>query len=144
MSWSRLVRFEFAGDYRLFFDFDAEVNGTIDIAEKFHDPRFEQLCDVDHFLSVRLTYAGLCWPNGVVLGWREIYFQLRSREFAIGRDFWMSGSRWRCTDIGTRTIIAIKLEYEDESWYTGPSYAVAEHVIDEDSLPACSTRPVDD
>jgi hypothetical protein len=56
----------------------------------------------------------------------------------------MSGGRWRCTDIGTRTIIAIKLEYEDESWYARPSYAVAEDVIDEDDLPACSTQPDDD
>jgi hypothetical protein len=64
---------------------------------------------------------------------------MQLREFHIGLEFWMSGARRRCTDVGTRTVIAIKLEAPDESWYNGPPYAVAESVLDEDDLPACST-----
>jgi len=59
-------------------------------------------------------------------------------DFAIGLEFEMSGSKWRCTDVGTRTIIAIKLDVPDPSWLSGPPYAVEEVVIDEDDFPACT------
>ena len=53
-------------------------------------------------------------------------------DFEIGLEFECGGKRWRCTDLGTRTVIAIVLEYpEDPSWYNGPPYAVAEAVFDE-------------
>jgi hypothetical protein len=49
------------------------------------------------------------------------------------------GRRWQCTDIGTRTIIAIPLEHEDDpSWYNGPAYAVAESVFDEYDPAGCT------
>ena len=51
------------------------------------------------------------------------------------------GKRWLCTDIGTRTVAAICLEdipKDDPSWRNGPPYAVAEQVIDENDLTACS------
>ena len=39
--------------------------------------------------------------------------------------------RWRCTDVGTRTIIAIRLDHDDDpSWYAGPPYAIVEHAFD--------------
>jgi hypothetical protein len=60
-------------------------------------------------------------------------------DFHIGLEFWMSGSRWRCTDVGTRLVIAIKLDHDDDpSWYNGPPYAVCERPIDEYDIPACS------
>jgi hypothetical protein len=31
-------------------------------------------------------------------------------EFTIGITFWCYGSLWRCTDIGTRIIIAIQID----------------------------------
>lgn len=62
---------------------------------------------------------------------------MKLEEFSIGLEFLMSGNKWRCTDIGTRTIIAIKLDKDDQSWYNGPPYAVKEMVIDEYDLPAC-------
>jgi len=39
----------------------------------------------------------------------------------------------RCTDIGTRVIVAIRIDDhpDDPSWYNGPPYAVAESVFDE-------------
>ena len=31
-------------------------------------------------------------------------------QFHIGLDFWCGGKRWRCTDVGSRVIVAISLE----------------------------------
>jgi hypothetical protein len=31
-------------------------------------------------------------------------------DFIIGRSFWCAGPIWRCTDIGIRTIIAIRID----------------------------------
>ena len=58
-------------------------------------------------------------------------------EFRIGMEFQMGGARWRCTDIGTRTIAAIKLEAPGPSWFNGPPYAVAEYCLDENDLNGC-------
>ena len=69
---------------------------------------------------------------------------MKHDEFHIGLEFWMSGAHWRCTDVGTRTILAIRLNAPDASWYNGPPYAVAECVIDEDALAACSLQPPDE
>jgi hypothetical protein len=64
---------------------------------------------------------------------------MRLSDFKIGMEVWMSGSRWRCTDIGTRLVIAIKLDHDDDpSWYDGPPYAVCEHTIDLHDFAACS------
>jgi hypothetical protein len=63
---------------------------------------------------------------------------MQPKDFSIGLEFQMSGNRWRCTDVGTRVVIAIKLDdREDRSWFSGPPYAVAEYVIDECSMEAC-------
>ena len=84
-------------------------------------------------------------------------------EFAIGVEFWCGGSRWRCTDVGTRVIVAISLEphevvgtkvaqlgntkpatslgmTNDPSWLKGPPYAVVETVFDEYDLKDCSIK----
>jgi hypothetical protein len=81
-------------------------------------------------------------------------------DFIIGRMFWCAGRIWRCTDIGTRTIIAIRIdsgvvasnvpdlcrtlsnsEAEVEGWFNGPPYAVLESVLEEDSIKACGPEP---
>lgn len=81
-------------------------------------------------------------------------------EFLIGMEFETSAGRWRCTDVGTRTVVAIKIsEVEvtthieggipttrmegapDKSWFHGPPYAVAEHVFDEDGIQDCRKIP---
>jgi hypothetical protein len=81
-------------------------------------------------------------------------------EFKIGGAFECGGRQWRCTDIGTRTIIAIRLdrvevgsnaperrcvlgraEAEVEGWFDGPPYAVAESVFDEYDIEGCSLEP---
>jgi hypothetical protein len=82
---------------------------------------------------------------------------LKHADFKIGREFWCAGKRWRCTDIGTRTIVAIRVDQvelgsnvpklrrtlcgakaEAEGWFRGPPYAVAENVFDEDSQVDCT------
>jgi hypothetical protein len=84
---------------------------------------------------------------------------MKHGEFRMGGTFWCGEQRWRCTDVGTRTIVAIRLDHTDvqhhpgsvqtiafagaeaEGWFNGPPYAVAEHVFDEDSIVDCSLAP---
>lgn len=58
---------------------------------------------------------------------------MKHADFAIGTEFEISaGQRWRCTDVGQRTITAIELDPElDEAWFNGPPFAVPEVVFDE-------------
>jgi hypothetical protein len=70
---------------------------------------------------------------------------IRHDEFAVGGIFWCSGYKWRCTDIGSRVITAIKLDREDDpSWYNGPPYGVAEGVFDEYDIEGCTREPAPD
>lgn len=63
---------------------------------------------------------------------------MKHDDFTIGTEFVTTSGTWRCTDIGTRTIIAIKVsDYEDKSWFRGPPYAVVEIVFDENDWEAC-------
>lgn len=82
--------------------------------------------------------------------------------FRIGLEFWCSSRHWRCTDIGTRTVIAIRIDSvelvsskngvvtrqtlsgadaEAQGWFDGPPYGVAEMVFDEDDFEGCSLEP---
>ncbi len=57
---------------------------------------------------------------------------MRHADFTIGCEFKTDGGTWRCTDIGTRTIIAIKVSgHGDASWFNGPPYSMNETVFDE-------------
>ena len=79
-------------------------------------------------------------------------------EFEVGQEFRSGDKTFRCTDIGKRTITAIRVdmvditqmtggrfvsktldrdEAEAEGWFAGPPYAVAELVFDEDGIKAC-------
>ena len=80
---------------------------------------------------------------------------MRHDDFSIGLEFMTDTGRWRCTDVGTRTIMAIRISAvqathqaddgeltsevaaTDPSWFNGPPYAVAELVFDEDDMVAC-------
>jgi hypothetical protein len=66
---------------------------------------------------------------------------MRHDDFRIGDRFWTATGEWQCTDVGTRTIAAVKIDTRaaaDPSWLNGPPYAVAEHVFDEDAFEDCS------
>jgi hypothetical protein len=64
---------------------------------------------------------------------------MKRDEFVIGTEFLCGDRRWRCTDVGTRVVVAIALDHEDDpSWYNGPPYAAAEIVFDEYDLETCA------
>lgn len=59
--------------------------------------------------------------------------------FSIGQEFTCGESLWRCTDVGTRTVIAICLDPKEKSkWFNGPPYMVAEIVFDENDFEGCN------
>lgn len=81
---------------------------------------------------------------------------MKHEDFSIGLEFYSATGKWRCTDIGPRTIVAIQIdqvtvvEYNsstktifeqtvthDQSWFNGLPYAVAERVFDEYDVAAC-------
>lgn len=83
---------------------------------------------------------------------------MEHKDFHIGLEFWTATGAWRCTDVGNRTVVAIKLgpretvtvrsdgqgqsqrtvEFTDDPRdLNGPPYSVAEHVFDEDDIEAC-------
>jgi len=64
---------------------------------------------------------------------------MKPADFHIGLEFVASaGFRWRCTDVGTRTILAIRLDPgEDPIWHQGPPYIAEETVFDEAGLRQC-------
>ncbi len=59
-------------------------------------------------------------------------------DFQIGIEFLTATGRWRVTDIGTRTVIAIKLDQADPRHYNGPPYSIVESVFDEDDFGGCA------
>jgi hypothetical protein len=86
---------------------------------------------------------------------------MKHDDFKIGVEFWCGDKRWRCTDVGSRVVVAISLEphevvrserdpndptkriethytTDDPWWLIGPPYKVAECVFDEYSIAGCS------
>jgi hypothetical protein len=89
---------------------------------------------------------------------------MRHGEFSVGLEFWCATKRWRCTDVGSRVVVAISLEPREmvslvadpnasgkplETRFismdlrdlNGPPYGVVEHVFDEYDIEACSLAP---
>ena len=84
---------------------------------------------------------------------------MKHLDFSIGTEFYTGDAKWRCTDIGTRTVVAIRIDQvtvthsdgkgnttsevvtNDPSWFNGPPYAVAEDVFDEHSIVECHLDP---
>ena len=80
-------------------------------------------------------------------------------EFRIDGEFTCDDARWRCTDIGTRTVAGIRVDqatmgWKDEDgelrtrimtgeeaeaigWFNGPPYGVVERLFDEDDREIC-------
>jgi hypothetical protein len=73
---------------------------------------------------------------------------MKKEDFYIGLEFYtarydketkdFTHIKWRCSDVGTRVIVAIKLDQSDPSRYNGPPYAVSEVVFDEDDVEGCA------
>ncbi len=69
---------------------------------------------------------------------------MKHADFHIGLEFVASaGFRWRCTDVGTRTILAIQVYRKDPNWYQGPPYIAKEVVFDEHDMASCHLTHVD-
>ena len=62
---------------------------------------------------------------------------MKKEEFHIGQEFYAHTGAWRCTDIGTRVIVAIKVDQEDARNYNGPPYSIPETVFDEYDMEGC-------
>ena len=62
---------------------------------------------------------------------------MRLADYKIGESFWTPTGEWRCTDIGTRVITAIKLDQADPRNYNGPPYSIVEEVFDEYDMEGC-------
>jgi hypothetical protein len=64
---------------------------------------------------------------------------MKHSDFHIGLEFLgLAGFRWRCTDVGTRTVVAIQLDHDDDpNWYQGPPYIAKEVVFDEHEVERC-------
>ena len=66
--------------------------------------------------------------------------KMEHKDFQIGHLFLTATGLWKCTDIGTRTIAALKIEegknitHRD---YIGPPYSVVERVFDENDFGGC-------
>lgn len=77
----------------------------------------------------------------------ETFLPRRPPCVKIGQEFDhpSTGERWRVTDVGTRTFLAIKVSdsktVADPSWLNGPPYAVVEHVWDETDYGALRDVP---
>lgn len=67
-------------------------------------------------------------------------------DFFIGCEFLTGAGKWRCTDVGTRVIVAIRIDDhpDDPSWYNGPPYAVAECSFDAYDQQGCTLLPPPD
>ncbi|MBL6454588.1 hypothetical protein JMJ55_04575 [Belnapia sp. T6] len=84
---------------------------------------------------------------------------MKHSEFVVGQAFTTGHGLWRCTDVGARTVVAIRIDAaeivsvlggketasvvdprRDPSWLKGPPYALAETVFDEYDFAAL--RPV--
>ncbi|WP_129560958.1 hypothetical protein [Paraburkholderia dokdonensis] len=62
---------------------------------------------------------------------------MKHTDFYIGLAFMDCTGWWRCTDVGARTILAIRLDHDDPHWYQGPPYILKEEVFDEVDIERC-------
>jgi hypothetical protein len=60
--------------------------------------------------------------------------------FRVGDRFWTATAEWQCTDIGTHTIVAVKIAantMKDAYHLSEPPYSIAEYCFDEYDLDGC-------
>lgn len=59
---------------------------------------------------------------------------MKPSDFYIGLEFICGAFWYRRTDIGSRTVVAIRLAEDDSIWYKGPPCMIEEAVLDEAEL----------
>jgi hypothetical protein len=63
---------------------------------------------------------------------------MKHPDFHIGLEFiGVAGFWWRCTDVGTHTIVAVQLDRDVPNGYRGAPYIAKEVVFDEHEIAAC-------
>jgi antitoxin ParD1/3/4 len=82
----------------------------------------------------RRSSADTALPSLVAI---EALTGMKHADFQIGTEFLTATGRWRVTDVGTRTVIAIKLDESDARNYNGPPYSIVEDVFDEYDFEGC-------
>lgn len=61
-------------------------------------------------------------------------------DFNIGKHFFTAEGEWVCTDIGTRTIAAVKYKELLISGDKMPPYSIVEHLFDLYDIDGCSEK----
>jgi hypothetical protein len=75
--------------------------------------------------------------------WRRVRGAILARArgdtilFEIGKPFLMDDRVWICTDVGTRTICAVRLKDLVRSGDSGPPYSILEQVLDRYEMDHC-------
>jgi hypothetical protein len=59
---------------------------------------------------------------------------MRREQFQVGLEFWCAGRRWRCTALGSRVVVAARVESGDVEPGT-------EQIFHEYDLSACTLSP---
>ena len=67
---------------------------------------------------------------------------MKFEDYKINDEFYTNAGSWKCTDIGSRIIVAISLDQEDERNYIGPPYSIEEVVFDEYDFEGCFTEKI--
>ena len=62
---------------------------------------------------------------------------MKHSEFEIGKPFTTGSGLWICTDIGKRTIVAVKKERFDTAVLKTPPFDIEESVFDEYDIQGC-------
>ena len=64
---------------------------------------------------------------------------MKLSDFKIGEVFYTPVSKWMCTDIGTRVVVAINYYEKVENNETTPPYSIVEYTFDEYDMEVCFT-----
>ncbi len=64
---------------------------------------------------------------------------MKHSDFQIGKGFYTLTRKWICTDIGTRTIIALQAVTFDKD--KGPPFTYSETLFDEYDIQGCTLDP---
>lgn len=70
---------------------------------------------------------------------------MKHSDFKIGESFFLNDIEWKCTDKGTRVIVAVKLRDLDKGEVLkGPPYSICEYTLDEYDILGCNKEKVSD
>ncbi|MGD8305033.1 MAG: hypothetical protein PVF17_00130 [Ignavibacteria bacterium] len=64
---------------------------------------------------------------------------MKLSDFKIGEIFYTPVSKWMCTDIGSRVVVAIDYYEKVKNSETTPPYSIVEYVFDECDMEVCFT-----